>query len=83
MTQKEQIDYAAKLLHITSDDALKYHTIIEEEKLIYVSVPEKGGMSIIVGEDGSVLFADSSIGYSKHLSEYKNGRRTPIEQFGI
>ncbi len=30
---------------------------------MYVSIPEKGGESIIIGKDGDVLYADSSVGY--------------------
>ena len=36
---------------------------IEEDSLVYVSIPEKGGESIIIGKDGDVLYADSSVGY--------------------
>ena len=35
----------------------------EEDSLVYVSIPEKGGESIIIGKDGDVLYADSSVGY--------------------
>ena len=48
---------------------------------MYVSIPEKGGESIIIGKDGDVLYADSSVGYTRHLEEYKKGTRTPIDAF--
>ena len=34
-----------------------------QDSLVYVSIPEKGGESIIIGKDGDVLYADSSVGY--------------------
>ena len=52
-----------------------------QDSLVYVSIPEKGGESIIIGKDGDVLYADSSVGYTRHLEEYKKGTRTPIDAF--
>lgn len=81
MNEKQQIELASKLLEISIDEAIEYHSLIEEDGLVYVSIPEKGGESIIIGKDGEVLYADSSVGYSRHLEEYKNGTRTPLEAF--
>lgn len=81
MNVKQQIDLAAQLLNISVDEATEYHSVIEKEKMIYVSVPEKGGESILVDNKGEVLYADSSVGFSKHLEEYKKGTRTPLEAF--
>ena len=81
MNKTQQIEKAAKLLNITVDEATEYHSYIEEDSLVYVSIPEKGGESIIVGKDGDVLYADSSVGYTRHLEEYKKGTRTPIDAF--
>ena len=63
MNKTQQIELAAKLLNITVDEATEYHSYIEEDSLVYVSIPEKGGESIIIGKDGDVLYADSSVGY--------------------
>jgi len=81
MNKTQQIELAAKLLNITVDEATEYHSYIEEDSLVYVSIPEKGGESIIIGKDGDVLYADSSVGYTRHLEEYKKGTRTPIDAF--
>ena len=81
MNKAQQIELAAKLLNITVDEATEYHSYIEEGSLVYVSIPEKGGESIIIGKDGDVLYADSSVGYTRHLEEYKKGTRTPIDAF--
>lgn len=81
MNKKQQIELAAKLLKISIEDATEYYSIINDGGLVYVSVPEKGGESIIVDKKGGVLYADSSVGYSKHLDEYRKGTRTPLEAF--
>lgn len=81
MNKAQQIELAAKLLNISVDEATEYHSYIEEDSLVYVSIPEKGGESIIIGKDGDVLYADSSVGYTRHLEEYKKGTRTPIDAF--
>ena len=77
----QQIELAAKLLQLSIEDARKYHYVIDEDSLVYVGVPEKGGDAIIVGKDGTVLYANSSVGYSRHLDEYRKGTRTPLEAF--
>lgn len=81
MNKAQQIELAAKLLNISVEEAIEYHSYIEEDSLVYVSIPEKGGESIIVGKDGDVLYANSSVGYTRHLEEYKKGTRTPIDAF--
>ena len=52
---------------------------IDEVSAMYFSVPEKGGGSLIIGDDGGILYADSSVGYKRHLEAYKQGIRTPID----
>ena len=81
MNKTQQIELAAKLLNSTVDEATEYHSYIEQDSLVYVSIAEKGGESIIIGKDGDVLYADSSVGYTRHLEEYKKGTRTPIDAF--
>lgn len=83
LNEKQQIELAAKLLRISIEEATEYHSLIEEESVIYVSVPEKGGESLIIGKNGEVLYANSSVGYSRHLEEYKKGNRTPIDAFEV
>lgn len=81
MTIKEKYQLAAKLLQMDVNEIETYGGIIEEISAVYVSIPVKGGASIIVGDDGSVLYADSSIGYSCHVSAFKEGKRTPLNAF--
>lgn len=81
LTKKEQIKLASELLNITYEEIEKNAHEVADGKAIYVSIPEKGGPSLIVGTDGQVLYANSSVSYDKHLEEYNNGRRTPIDAF--
>lgn len=83
LNEKQQIELAAMLLRISMKEATEYHSLIDEDSLVYVSVPDKGGESLIVGQDGDVLYANSSVGYSRHLEEYKKGNRTPIGAFEV
>jgi hypothetical protein len=81
LQNSEQITLAAKLLQISVEEVQENGGFVEDNGALYVSVPVKGGVSIIIGKDGTVLFADSSIGYSRHLQEFEGGRRTPLEAF--
>ena len=81
LNKEEQIKLASELLKISYEDAEKYCSEIENSNALYFSVPVKGGASLIVGNDAQVLYADSSVGYTRHLEEYNNGRRTPLESF--
>lgn len=77
----EQIELVVKLLKLTIDEVKSNYGIIDSNGALYFSETFKGGQSIIVGQDGMVLFANSSIGYDEHLQEFENGRRTPLEAF--
>jgi hypothetical protein len=81
LTAKEQVNVAVKLLRLTVEEVQENSEVIDSNEALYVSLPIKGGPSLIVGLDGTILFANSSIGYSQHLQEFENGRRTPLEDF--
>ena len=78
---EKQIKLAAKLFKLPIEKVREYGSIIKDTNLFYLSEPIKGGRSLIVGQDGTVLFANSSIGYNRHIEEFNNGRRTPLEDF--
>ena len=82
LDEKQQIELAAKLLELTIEQVKEYSAFIENGELLHLSVPEKGGASLIIDKNGEVLYADSSIGFTRHLEEYKKGTRTPLEAFG-
>lgn len=81
MTEQEQIKLAARLLRLSEEETKSYVSHPQGVCAIYISIPVKGGDSLLVGEDGSVLYANSSVNYDDHLAEFKKGRRTPIEAF--
>lgn len=76
MNKAEQIKFISQLLKMHVEEVEKYSDTIEELNALYFSVPEKGGHSFIVGEDGSFLYADSTIDFNKHLEQFKTGKRT-------
>jgi len=82
MTEKQKaMELAAKLLKIEMSDAEAYCYALTDIEAWYFSVPVKGGASIIVGSDRTVLYANSSVGFEQHVGAFKNGTRTPIELF--
>jgi len=78
---KEQAQLVSKLLRITEEEAVKYSHEVEGVDAVYISIPEKGGASMLVSPDLEVLYAISSVSFDKHLEAYKSGMRTPIEAF--
>ncbi|HBN86461.1 MAG TPA: hypothetical protein DDZ89_21800 [Clostridiales bacterium] len=78
---EEQIALAAKLLKVTIEVVQENCGFIGLNKALYYCNSVKGGDALMVGQDGTVLFADSSVGYNKHLYEFQQGRRTPLEAF--
>ncbi len=83
MSIQEKCKLAADLLKIDIKEIEEYSGIIEEISALYVSIPVKGGDSLIVGDDGSVLYACSAVDYDRHLEAFKAGKRTPIEAFRV
>lgn len=81
MSIEKTVVLAAKLLGISAEEAKLYSSDTEYPDLTYYSMPVKGGDSLLVSDQGEVLYANSSISYEKHLREFQNGTRTPIEAF--
>ena len=79
MTRNEKIELASRLLGVPVDEMKNYCGEISEIPALYFSIPEKGGGSLIIDDEGGVLYADSSVGYKRHLEAYKQGIRTPID----
>ena len=78
---KEQAQLVSKLLRITEEEAVKYSHEVEGVDAVYISIPEKGGASMLVSPDLEVLYAISSVSFDKHLEAYKSGMRTPLDAF--
>lgn len=81
MTFDERVELAARLLRLPLEEARDYSGIIPGSNDLYLSVPTRGGISLIVGEDGSVLRATSAMGFDQHYDAFKRGERTPLSYF--
>jgi len=81
LTKDEQIKLAARLLGCSEDKVSGNCGIIPNLNALYFSDPVRGGDSIIIADDGSVLYANSSIEFDEHLREFEKGRRTSLESF--
>lgn len=81
MKKIEQIKLVAELLGLPYEKIQDSYVDLDDSCAIYFSEPVKGGRSIIVSEDGSVLYADSSVSKEEHIQAFLNGVRTPIESF--
>jgi hypothetical protein len=77
----EQISLAAKLLRLSEAEVRENSEFIKNNGALYISSGDIGAPSLIVGNDGTVLYADSSIGYARHLEEFEKGTRTPLDSF--
>lgn len=81
MTQEEQMRLAAKLMKLSMEQVQEYGGIIPESGAYYLSVPQRGGGSLIVAIDGTVLYAGSAIGFDEHYRKFQNGERTDLSFF--
>jgi hypothetical protein len=52
------------------------HRRLPDDRAVYVWTPGRGGAGLIVGHDGTVLWANSSISPEQHLEAFRGGRRT-------
>lgn len=66
---------AAEVLNISLNEALTNYEEIADEKLHYFWNPIRGGVSLIINDEGEKLAASSSISFEQHLQAFKNGRR--------
>jgi hypothetical protein len=72
----EQVTIAARLLGMSESEALANSRSLPEIDAVHFWQPVRGGGSLIVSRDGSVLYANSSVTWDVHLEAFKSGRRT-------
>lgn len=85
--QKEQAEFGVELFRRLAqkhdiDDTVTIRTYRLDTELVGVTRSLRGGGTIVVGPDHSVLYGSSSIPPYTMLPEYRAGRRTDIEKFG-
>ncbi len=78
-THSENLMFAAGLLKV-SPESLNEKPLLEDAAT-YFWCGGRGGSALIVGDDGTVLFANSSVPFDAHLAEFKAGKRTPLDYF--
>lgn len=83
MINDKQLELASKILEITIEEVKEYAFELENTDAMYVSVPVKGGDSLIISPEGEVLYANSSVSFDYHVSEFIAGRRTPLSAFDM
>lgn len=72
----EAIKFASKLLK-TPFTEIVFYTSKLDNGLLYISIPIRGGGSIIINpKTQEYLFAGSSINFKKHLRKFLKGERT-------
>lgn len=81
MTQEEQMQLAAKLMKLSMEQVQEYGGTIPGSGAYYLSVPQRGGGSLIVAPDGTVLYAGSAIGFDEHYQAFQKGERTDLSFF--
>lgn len=72
---KEIVSIAANVLKISVEDAIKNSKEIPEYNLMYFWNPIRGGLSVIVNQDGEKLAAASAVNLEKHLQAFLDGKR--------
>lgn len=72
---------AADLLAITRAEAHTNQRDLPDSDATYFWEAGRGGGSLIVGADGGVLFASSSVPFDAHVDAYNQGRRTDPTAF--
>lgn len=77
-TQTDAIEYASNLTKIDKGE-LKIR-LLDNAQGFYVYQPIRGGKSLIIANDKSVLFVSSAINFSDHLKAFNDGARSEIDQ---
>lgn len=85
--QKEQAEFGVELFRRLArkhdiDDTANIQAYRLDSEMVGVTRALRGGGTIVVGPDRTVLYGGSSIPPYSLLPEYRAGRRTDIEKFG-
>ncbi|HEY9330718.1 MAG TPA: hypothetical protein VIS09_21175 [Streptomyces sp.] len=80
--QQRLIEFGEALYRGITPDADLGHVLLPEDDAVAVVHRVRGGGTIIVAADRSVLFAGSAHDIGVALTEFRAGARTPVERFG-
>lgn len=79
LTARETL--AAEFLRIPLADTQTNQRNLPQVHATYFWESGRGGGALIVGEDGGVLFANSSVPFDTHIDAFASGRRTDPSAF--
>ncbi|WP_393060181.1 hypothetical protein [Streptomyces sp. LN549] len=80
--QRRLIEFGEALYRRITPDAGLGHVLLPEDDAVAVVHQVRGGGTILVAADRSVLFSGSSRDISAALTDFRAGVRTPEERFG-
>ena len=69
------IKIAAEAMKISEEKAVENYKQIENSNAYYFWNPVRGGIAVIVNEDGEKLSATSAISFQKHWDAFQSGKR--------
>jgi len=72
---KKLIEIASTVIKMSVEDTLKHVKAIPEIGAYYFWNPIRGGIAVIVAENGEKLGATSSVSYDTHLKAFIDGKR--------
>ena len=78
----QRAELAARYLGGSIDDLRLSGRELDDVDATYYWQPIRGGGALIVGDDGQVLFANSSVAFKTHVEAYAQGKRTDPSLFG-
>lgn len=72
---KKIIKIAATIMKVSEEEAEKHYRIIDDINAFYFWNPVRGGISVIINENGEKLAATSSVNFDKHKEAFMSGKR--------
>ena len=68
-------EIAAKAMHVTTEEAKLHWRPVPECNAYYLWNPARGGIAVIINEQGEKLAATSSVTFERHLKAFLEGKR--------
>lgn len=69
------LEIAENTIKVSRDELLNHYKELQDIEAFYFWNPVRGGLSVIVGKDGTKLGATSAVSFEKHVQAYKSGKR--------
>ena len=68
-------EIAAQAMHIPVENVQNHYKTVDGINAYYFWNPIRGGLAVIVSEEGEKLAATSSVSFEKHLQAFLDGKR--------